>query len=82
MVRTQIRLTPEQARAIKGPAAERGVSMAEVVRESIDAFLGTQTTPSAEELRQRARRIVGVVAHGPTDISARHDDYAAEALTH
>jgi len=80
MVRTQVQLTAEQARAVKRLAADRGVSMAEVVRESIDAFLGTQATPGPEELRERARRIVGIVTEGPADVSARHDDYAAEAF--
>jgi len=39
MIRTQVQLVPEQAEALKRAAADRGVSMAEVVREAIDRFL-------------------------------------------
>jgi len=36
MVRTQIQLTEEQARALKEIAAARGESMAEVIRRAVD----------------------------------------------
>jgi hypothetical protein len=79
MVRTQIQLSPEQAAVIKRLASERGVSMAEIIRQSIDAFVANVHRPTPEELRRRARGIAGMIPESPTDISVRHDDYLAEA---
>ncbi|MDI9586157.1 MAG: ribbon-helix-helix protein, CopG family [Acidobacteriota bacterium] len=79
MVRTQIQLTREQAEAIKREAAERGASMAEIIRLCIDAHLRDVHRPSEEELRRRAASIVGMIKDGPSDMSRRHDDYLAEA---
>lgn len=79
MVRTQIQLSPEQAAAIKRLASERGVSMAEIIRQSIDAFTADAHRPTPDELRRRARGIAGMIPDGPTDMSIRHDDYLAEA---
>ncbi len=79
MVRTQIQLTPDQAVTLKRLAAQRGVSMAEVVRQSIDAFIRGQHEPGEEEVRRRALGIAGMVKCGPADISIRHDDYLEEA---
>jgi len=39
MIRTQVRPTPGQARAVKRMAKEHGVSMAEIIRRSVDAYL-------------------------------------------
>ena len=79
MVRTQIQLTREQAEAIKREVAERGASMAEIIRLCIDAHLRDVHRPSEEELRRRAASIVGMIKDGPSDMSRRHDDYLAEA---
>lgn len=80
MVRTQIQLTPQQAEAIKREAAERGASMAEIIRICIDDHLRGTRKPSREEVRQRALSIVGIADGGPTDLAERHDDYLAEAF--
>ena len=79
MVRTQIQLTPHQAEAIKREAAERGVSMAEVIRSCIDAHFRAAHRPSEDEVRRRALSIVGMIKDGPSDMSVRHDDYLDEA---
>ena len=39
MIRTQIQITPEQARALKGLAAKEGKSVAELIRISVDDML-------------------------------------------
>ena len=79
MVRTQVQLTPAQAEAARRLANERGVSMAEIIRESVDAYVRVGPRPSREELRKRSLSIIGI-AHGPTDLSERHDDYLDEAF--
>jgi hypothetical protein len=39
MIRTQIQLTEEQARRLKAMAAERGTSVAELIRQGVDDLL-------------------------------------------
>ncbi len=80
MVRTQVQLTPEQAVAVKRLAADRGVSIAEIIRQSIDAYVRTGGNPSPADLRRRALLSAGSLRGGPTDLARRHDDYAGEAF--
>jgi hypothetical protein len=79
MIRMQGQLTREQAEAVKRMAAERGVSAAEIIRRSVDAYVQAGVGPAPSELRKRALRVIGI-AHGPTDLSERHDDYLGEAF--
>lgn len=39
MVRTQVQLTAEQVRALRRMAAREGVSVAELIRRSVDAWI-------------------------------------------
>ena len=80
MVRTQIQLTEKQAEALKAAAARRGVSMAELIRRSIDTLLEKSGEPSARELRLKAAAAAGRFNSGQKDVSVRHDSYIAEAL--
>ena len=77
MVRTQIQLTKEQLAALKRLAAERGVSVAELVRQGVEVVLREAST-DLEERRRRAMSIAGKFRSGLTDLSVRHDDYLAE----
>lgn len=45
--RTQIYLTDEQRRRIDQAAKARGVTMAEIVRQALDAYLAQDLDPSA-----------------------------------
>ena len=54
MVRTQIQLTEEQARLVKQIAAERRVSMAEVIREGLDRTLRSSANALPHEDRHPA----------------------------
>ena len=78
MIRTQIQLTESQAEVLKNAAARRGVSMAELIRQSVDQFLVSE--PSQEDLRLRAAQVAGRFRSGKKDISIRHDEYLSEAL--
>jgi len=75
VVRTQIQLTDEQATALKRLAAERGVSMATLVREGVDRVVGED---GREAKRRRALAVVGKYRSGHTDIARDHDRYLAE----
>jgi post-segregation antitoxin (ccd killing protein) len=81
MVRTQIQLTEEQMMRLRQASAERGVSIAALIREAIDRAL------EMNERNRRWERALSVVGKyrdvdGATDVSARTDDYAAEAFEH
>lgn len=77
MIRTQIQLTEDQATAAKHLAAERGVSLAEVVREALDHELQGESRNARWE---RALSVIGKFRdpQGPGDVAERHDDYLAE----
>jgi predicted transcriptional regulator len=79
MIRTQIQLTPEQARALKRLAAKEGKSVAELIRQSIDTMLQTGGLRNQKNLRQKAVEAAGKF-HGPEDLAEKHDAYLAEAL--
>ena len=81
MVRTQIQLTEEQAARLKRAAARRGVSMAELIRQGLDALLAQGGPPPRDEIYRRARQAAGKHRSGKTDISARHDEYLTEGYS-
>jgi len=80
MVRTQIQITEEQAKALKKIAAIRHVSMAELIRQGVDRVIGSNTTIDEEEKIKRAIRVAGKFRSGQKGISENHDDYLAEAI--
>ena len=78
MVRTQIQLTEEQSKALKKMAAQRNLSMAELILQGIDFYLRACGTISQEERRQRAIKAAGQFHSGLADLSEKHDEYLAE----
>ena len=79
MIRTQIQITPEQARALKRLAAKEGKSVAELIRISLDDMLRAGGIKDQESLRRKASAAAGKLS-GPKDLAEKHDDYLAEAL--
>ena len=79
MIRTQIQITSEQARALKRLAAREGKSVAELIRISVDLMLRTGGIKDQDDLRRKALAAAGRL-HGPENLAADHDDYLAEAL--
>jgi len=79
MVRTQIQLTDQQAERIKRIAAARHVSMAEVIRNSVDSFTQTLEQDDQAARKERARAIAGRFSSGTSDLSRNHDKNLAEA---
>ena len=78
MVRTQIQLTEEQSRRLRAIAANEGVSLAEMIRRSIDQFVRTRSQISQAEKRKRALAVVGKYTSGVGDVSIEHDRYLTE----
>jgi hypothetical protein len=78
MVRTQIQLTEEQSQTLKEMAQERGVSIAELIRQSIDNFIRARNQLTLDEKRRRALSIIGQFASGVPDLSTEHDYYLAK----
>jgi len=82
MIRTQIQLTEEQWQALKKLAASRRVSMAELIRQSVDLLVQTPEVVSIQEKRRKALEVVGKFhSDGPTDLAEKHDDHLAESYT-
>ena len=79
MIRTQVQLTEEQARALKEIAHRENASIAELTRRAIDQWLQTTGAIPMAERRHRALAVVGTFRSGQTDVSERHDEYLAEA---
>jgi predicted transcriptional regulator len=69
MNRTTITLDPETRRRLRGIAADRGISMAAVIREAID---------EAVERHAPKPRSIGVGASGTTDTARRSGDVRPE----
>lgn len=80
MKRTQIQLPDDQARELRAFAAREGRSMADVVRESVGEYLARHAGPDREEIRRRAREVVGRYASGMPDLATDHDRHVAEAI--
>jgi Arc/MetJ-type ribon-helix-helix transcriptional regulator len=76
MIRTQVQLTEEQARALREAAARRQVSLAELVRQGVERILAEDTL--AERYR-RASTAIGRFSGEATDVSEQHDRYLEEA---
>ncbi|MBW2266769.1 MAG: ribbon-helix-helix domain-containing protein, partial [Deltaproteobacteria bacterium] len=59
MVRTQIQITEELSSLLKKIAAQRSISIAELIRQGIDFYLRIHDTVSLEERRKRAVAAAG-----------------------
>ena len=79
LIRTQIQLTNEQARALKRLAAKEGKSMAELIRVSVDNLIRRGGDADPEELRQRALEAARKL-NGPSNLAADYDLFLAKAL--
>lgn len=80
MLRTQVQFTEEQYRRIRLLAQRRGVSISQVVRESVERHLETETY-DAEALYSKVAEVVGKYddREGRDDLASNHDEYLDEA---
>jgi hypothetical protein len=79
MIRTQIQITPEQARALKHLASKEGKSVAELIRISINSMLKSGGIQDQDDLRCKAMAAAGKL-NGPLNLAENHDDYLVEVL--
>ncbi len=78
MYRTQIQLREDQAKTLKEMAAEYNVSVAELIRQSVDMLIQSDPELTQAEKRQRATEIIGIADSSLDDLSINHDKYLAE----
>jgi len=78
MIRTQVQFTEDQIEALRERAAREEVSVAELVRRAVGAWVATET--SSKERRRRALEVAGRYRSGRGDVSRRHDEHLAEAF--
>lgn len=80
MIRTQIQLTEEQSCSLHQAARRTGVSVAEVIRRSVDLYLDREAArPEGAATRGGAAQVAGMFHSGQSDIALRHDDYLDDA---
>lgn len=81
MVRTQIQLTNQQAHRLRAEARDRGLSLAEVIRQYVDKGLSAEL-PDRDALYERAATLVGRFhdVQNASDVARRHDRYLDEAF--
>lgn len=78
VIRTQIQLTEEQYRRLKRLAAERGLSLAEVIRRYVQRGLASEKQ-ELEERWERASGLIGAFRSKERDLAVEHDRYLEEA---
>ncbi len=78
MIRTQIQLTEEQSETLRRESLRAGLSVAELIRRSIDRFLEETRIEAAGAGRLDALKIIGMFHSETVDVSIRHDDYLDE----
>ena len=81
MIRTQIQLPEDQVRLLKITARREGVSISEVIRQSLSKTLASANSDIASRYA-RAASLVGSF-HDATapDLAEHHDDYLVDAFS-
>ena len=82
MRRTQILLTPRQAASFRHAAAAEGRSIAELVRDAVDVWLGRRGMANREDVRHRSLAALGRYRSGVKDLGSEHDRYLVNAFGH
>lgn len=78
MIRTQVQLTEDQAARVKRLAAQRGTSIATIIRDALDEALRQN---EQDDLWDRAFSTAGMGKSGSSDIGRRHDSYLERDLS-
>jgi Arc/MetJ-type ribon-helix-helix transcriptional regulator len=79
MIRTQVQLTEQQHLRLRALAAERGLSISQLVRDGVDNVLAQIEEGAQGHRAQRAIAAAGRFHSGRRDVARRHDDYLVTA---
>ncbi|PKO01738.1 MAG: hypothetical protein CVU43_11540 [Chloroflexi bacterium HGW-Chloroflexi-5] len=79
MIRTQIQLTPEQAKSLKKISKKENKSVAELIRISVDRLIKSDGTITDELSKQKAYSVIGKLK-GPKDLAEKHDNYLEDTF--
>ena len=79
MIKIQVRLTSEQALALRRRAKQEGKSVAELIRMSVDIVLRSSKPIEQQVQRRKAIVAAGKLLGGPEDLSADHGRYLADS---
>lgn len=75
-VTTSLRFSEEAYRELRDQASRRGTSLASLVRESVDRYLGRVPESSSPELGEDPMDAwIGAIASSAGDESSNHDHY-------
>jgi predicted transcriptional regulator len=80
MSKTVVELSDEQITRLQEIAAKEGRSVSEVVRESVEAYLGSHVPIDRETLKRRFLEAAGTFHSGVPDLAVEHDKYFVEAI--
>jgi hypothetical protein len=78
MVRTQIQLTELQTKMLQELAVKMKISLAELIRRSVDYYLRDFQQDNRRELIMRAKEASGKYRTSEDDLAQNHDSYLAE----
>ena len=81
MIRTQIQLTESQVKDLRCLAGKKGVSMAELIRVSVDRYLQEAEGGMDEDQITQAKEAAGKYGCGISDLAVNHDRYFAQDET-
>ncbi len=79
MIRTQVQLKERQLHRLRALAAERGLSISELVRNGVDNVLAQMGQGAHTTRAQRAISAAGRFHSGRSDVARRHDDFLVSA---
>ena len=78
MIRTQVQIEENQIEWLRTKARDTGVSVSQLIREGIALYRAREERLLADK-KKKALSAVGRFASDRSDVSARHDDYLADA---
>jgi hypothetical protein len=76
MPRAEVDLTDEEVHRLDALATRKGLTIAEVLHESVREYLGTASSDADRALaEQRALAIIGKFRSSVSDLASNHDRY-------
>ena len=77
--RTTVYLEESEVETLKKISFIQSVSMAELIRQSVDALISAQTADARDLQWERSETVIGKYHSGKPDVAREHDRYLDEA---